>query len=135
MNTKKLDVSKQVQTASGLKARIVDANYKPAWDTMSSPKVVAIITNDNGIDELRIYNKEGTGGSLWSTDWNLVNVPEKKEGYVAVYDNRVHYSNGKWKALCSAIFSSAEDLRDYMDKSYAEVELPKYTIAKVEWEE
>lgn len=88
--------SKKVITRDGRKARIVCTNAKGAYP------VIALLTVKAGYEEVElcyVYDDKGELGRI-DTNLDLFFAPEKKEGWINIYENN-------W--LDSTIYPSKED--------------------------
>lgn len=70
--TRKFDPTKPVQTQDGRKARIICTDRT----TPSTFPVIALVTEDNGIESIEAYQLNGRWVTLNPNNRDLVNVPE-----------------------------------------------------------
>lgn len=92
LNLKPFDIQKAregkpVCTRDGHKARIICFDAKG----MHQP-IIALITQDNGIEHIETYYSDGrfNDDSNSQSDYDLMILPEKKEGWVNVYKERIY---------------------------------------------
>ena len=92
LNLKPFDIQKAregkpVCTRDGHKARIICFDAKG----MHQP-IIALLTQDNGIEHIETYYSDGrfNDDSNSQSDYDLMMLPEKKEGWVNVYKNQIH---------------------------------------------
>ena len=113
---------KPVCTRDGRKARIICFDAKG----MHQP-IIALITQDNGIEYIETYYSDGrfNDDSNSQSDYDLMMLPEKKEGWINIY--RAGEINCKPGMTVFATKELAEKYK-YDDGPYVD------TI-KIEWEE
>ena len=92
LNLKPFDIQKAregkpVCTRDGRNARIICFDAKG----MHQP-IIALITQDNGIEHIETYYSDGrfNDDSNSQSDYDLMMLPEKKEGWVNVYKERIY---------------------------------------------
>lgn len=100
-----------VCTRDGRKARII------CFDAKYDLPIVALVTEDGGKENLIRYNSNGRYTNLNKTDCDLMMLPEKKEGWMNLYDDIPIYDT-KEEAL-----SRKSEIRNLID------------AIKVSWEE
>src|SRR5574337_94440 len=110
------DPTKPVQTRAGHPARIICTDRKGEYP------IVALVDDD---DKARCFTKDGM---YWASSKpcnnDLVNVPQKREGWINIYqDSRRGRYGGQ-------IFSNYKDAKDYCVR-----DLGPLATVKVEWEE
>ena len=115
LNLKPFDIQKAregkpVCTRDGRKARII------CFDRESDASIVALIMDNNDREEIHSYYKDGKSVRNQEYHYDLMMLPEKKEGWVNVYKDSVY--DTKNEAL-----NRISEYRGYID-----------TI-KVNWEE
>ena len=75
---------KPVCTRDGAKARII------CFDAKSDTPIIALITTDDGTEITFDYLSDGTFFNSENPDNDLMMLPEKKEGWVNVYKERIY---------------------------------------------
>ena len=100
---------KPVCTRDGRKAKII------CFSIRNTRPIVAVISNPDG-DDIRLYYSNGALSRCEDTDFDLMMLPEKKEGWINIY-----------KEQC---YKTKEEAMQNKRNDYAYID----TI-KVEWEE
>ena len=108
---------KPVCTRDGRKARIV------CFDAKGKRTIVALISNSDS-EEVRSYYNDGIYSKCDDTNFDLMMLPEKKEGWVNVYyDNDASSHRG-----CRFIYDTKERAVKEAGSAYI-------TTVKISWEE
>jgi hypothetical protein len=85
----KLDLTKPMQTVSGLPYELFCSDYKIDGEDIC---LVGRVTNQDGKQKV-IYNKpDGSNIYLWYPEYALINIPKK----VKLYFNQYRNSNGEF---------------------------------------
>ena len=79
---------KPVCTRNGKKARII------CFDVKAKKPIAALITNDD-TEEVHFYYDNGRSDQYLEYRYDLMMIPEKKEGWVNIYKERVYKSKEK----------------------------------------
>lgn len=110
-NIQKAREGKPICTRDGRKARII------CFDAKCNLPIIALITQPGGDESLVGYKSNGKLMYLNEPDCDLMMLPEKKEGWVNIYDDTPIYDT-KEEAL-----NRRSEIRGYID------------TVKVSWEE
>ena len=100
-----------VCTRDGRKARII------CFDRKDVRPIIALIKSDNGDEGVYYYYADGLNLDSYPSVFDLMMLPEKKEGWVNIYDDMVMYESEEEAKICIAT-----------ERNYI-------ATAKVEWEE
>ena len=126
LNLKPFDIQKAregkpVCTRDGRKARII------CFDVKAKKPIAALITNDD-TEEAHFYYDNGRSDQYQEYRYDLMMLPEKKEGWVNVYNSLgvITFSHNPYDTKEEALASEMED--PILNKYYVDT-------VKVEWEE
>lgn len=111
---------KPVCTRDGKKARII------CFDAKDNLPIIALITNARGDESLARYKSNGRFINLNESDYDLMMLPEKKEGWVNVYHGLTISER-----VCGNIVSNTKEEAI----QYAQDDDGYITTVKIEWEE
>ena len=112
---------KPVCTRDGRKARII------CFDRKDVRPIIALIKSDNDGEGVYYYYADGSNLDNYPSAFDLMILPEKKEGWVNVY----HGLNGISERVCGDIVSNTKEEAI----QYAQNEATYITTVKIEWEE
>lgn len=93
-----LDVTKPVQTCSGLKARIVSTDFKGP----DGQNIIAVVAHKGGREMVCTYYGDGCCFDA-NANLDLVNVPETKSYWLAILENGHTISNRDRKELSDCL--------------------------------
>ena len=112
---------KPVCTRNGKKARII------CFDVKAKKPIAALITNDD-TEEVHFYYDNGRSDQYLEYRYDLMMIPEKKEGWVNVYNSLgvITFSHNPYDTKEEALASETED--HILNKYYVDT-------VKVEWKE
>ena len=114
---------KPVCTRDGRKARII------CFDRIGKSPVVALVTNFDEKEYIETYCLNGRFNDNINdiSDYDLMMLPEKKEGWINIYKK----NNGITKYdCCTIVFNTKEEAVQYAQNNNYYI-----TTVKVEWEE
>ena len=121
-NLKDAKSGKPVCTRDGRKARII------CFDRMINTPIIALIEGDNHEEVLQCYFDNGRCRFDVTSNYDLMMLPEKKEGWVNVYTN-IEVENSRY---CSTtIYASKEEALNNISKVLGHY----ISTSKTEWEE
>lgn len=83
---------KPVYTRGGHKARIICFDMICPNSQGKNYPIVALITGDNGAEEIAVYDSNGKPLRRFYDIYELMTLPEKHEGWINIYKERCHDS-------------------------------------------
>lgn len=109
---KKLDLTKPVKTRDGREARII------CTDRVGDNNIIALVKDEDGGEYAISCDETGKRWLSGECKEDLVNIPEKKVGWINIYSHRT---------LC----------RCYLTKEEADTQSNKHRVAcaRIEWGE
>lgn len=78
-----IDLTKPVQTRSGRKVRILAHDRKG----QTLYPIVALVTDEDGDEVVECFRSDGGWLATGENDQDLINLPEEKRTYFAIYDD------------------------------------------------
>lgn len=126
-NLEAAKLGKPVCTRDGRKARII------CFDARCNLPIIALITNARGDESLASYKSNGRFINLDESDCDLMMLPEKKEGWVNVYnaDTTFHFVEGMvYNTKDEAIQKAKEEITTGQREKSEYVD-----TVKINWEE
>ena len=82
-NLKAAKSGKPICTRDGRKAKII------CFSIRNTRPIVAVISNPDG-DDIRLYYSNGALSRCEDTDFDLMMLPEKKEGWINIYKEQYY---------------------------------------------
>lgn len=131
---KPFDSTKPIQLANGCRAEIIDRDFK--LYEQEPPFLVVKVVTKAGLNRVRLYDPvtgmAPTGMAAVPPGDCLINVPQKKRGWIGIF------CNGKQNGLpTTAVWNSINEVKQHIAPpgSYLDYELEKWSIVEIEWEE
>lgn len=121
---KELDLNKPVQTRDGHEARIICTDRKH-----KDYPVIALITEKDRKETLKSFTLDGRYLEDTKRPNDLINVPEKKEGWINLYCGTVV------NRTAGAVHDTKEKALNVAKSTPTRFNMDYITTTKIEWEE